>query len=85
MVCQQCGRCCRELVEKDFWRQAKLTREQKEILEQKKNPPEKGCEMLMDDTGECLIHKLFGYNAKPDLCRNYPKERHKTCLRERID
>ena len=41
------------------------------------------CLMLIEDEDKkvCLIHKLFGYDAKPDICKDYPAQG-KLCQRE---
>ena len=46
------------------------------------NPVNGRCSELeyQDGTAVCRI-----YEIRPDNCRNYPKQRHKYCLREKIE
>ena len=80
--CEQCGRCC-EAMSRDFWQKGTYTKAQIKKLKDRiaseklstKYPEYKdGCEMLrnVDDKCVCLIHLLFGFEAKADVCRNYP-------------
>jgi len=60
---------------KDTWKQANLTEEVKELLikEREKYPT---CDMLIFEDGRatCLVQKMRGYDAKPDACKEYPKD-----------
>ena|SRR3990167_1287708 len=81
-ICTQCGECCIYLddykkIDIDFWRKGELTEVQiKQLLEARKNFPVStvGCEMLIMVNGQsmCLIHKLFGYDKKPEVCKKQP-------------
>jgi hypothetical protein len=70
MECLKCGKCC-TTVSSELWKGVYLTiaQIQKLIDERKKHPKQKGCKML---TGKiCLVHKMFGFDVKPDICRSY--------------
>jgi len=82
--CQNCGRCCRDLV-------AHLTREDRQRIDDQawtqildappyvrlgrqwvlNQIPGKGCVFLLDD-GKCAIHAEFGFDSKPVACRIFP-------------
>ena len=83
--CQQCGLCCK-IVGKDFWKRTTLTKEQEtQLFSLAKSVGSDACNLLVK-TGEryyCLIHKTFGYEAKADLCKNYPGDN--LCIRENIE
>ncbi len=80
-VCKRCGECCRREPNVDEWQHSKLSDKSKYelIKETGSYSPIKGdrtCEMLVFDvvTYTCLVHKAFGYNAKPEQCRKWNKE-----------
>jgi len=69
-----------------MWEQSDLTQDQRdELLKVRATYPEypdwrkcryKYCKMLVFDgrLATCLPHKIYGYMAKPKLCRDYPKK-----------
>ena len=83
---KQCGACCRKIQSPGFWKQVELTDEQIELLqtERAKHPKEwlrppsyaGPCDMLIGNI--CLIHKLLGWEFKPEGCKNYVCERNNT-------
>lgn len=85
-TCQRCGRCCFR-VGRTFWKNG----DYKDIpdLDERANngDHEDGglpCEMLRyeNDKATCLIQKKYGIEAKPPVCRTYPKDG-EPCFREK--
>ena len=66
MNCKDCKNNCCIGMSKLFWHGANITKEQLEKLKPEMTD-DGNCQMLKDN--ECLIHKYFGYDAKPDYCK----------------
>lgn len=83
-ICINCGGCClwgdyfnRDgYLDSDYWLKGELTNDQQKQLieERKKYPPGDGCGMLVFELGKsvCLVEKLYGKEAKPVKCQEYP-------------
>jgi len=83
MKCKRCGYCC-EITRPEMWEMSDLTDKQKKRLLKERDkypkfPKERKCryhycKMLVFEEGKavCLIHKLFGYDAKPENCKKFP-------------
>ncbi len=74
MECKRCGKCCANKTSTDIWLQSRLTREQIAELVKEREVPTKGrCCMLTtrENKPTCLVHYKFGYEAKPDICKQY--------------
>ena len=74
--CKQCGNCCID-VGRTFWKNADYENVNAGLNELASNGDHEdnglACEMLLFEGGKavCLIHKLFGYDAKPDTCKDH--------------
>lgn len=77
--CMQCGACCLAggIGYRYRWLDADITDEQKATLREERglhSDTKPTCEMLVfgpDGLACCLVHKLFGHDKKPRLCKNY--------------
>jgi len=71
--CQQCGKCCDMGT---IWVNSEhpLVRAAGKAVTDFRDGG--SCDMLVYINGKavCLIHKYFGYDAKPEVCRDYPEE-----------
>lgn len=83
MACKQCGKCCEHLGPGWFrLSDHPLIKAFTDILFCKGGdefPDEGGCGMYDEETHECLIHKYLGFDAKPEVCREYPED--EPCMR----
>jgi hypothetical protein len=77
MKCKQCGNCCID-VGRTWWKIGDYKSINAGLAELSRNGDHEdsglACEMLIFEHGKtlkatCLIHKLFGYDAKPDICK----------------
>ncbi len=64
-MCEHCGDCCRP---EDMWTQAKLTWKQRYHLINLYEPVKGYCKMW---NGRCLIQIEYGYEAKPQACKEH--------------
>lgn len=71
--CKRCGKCCRE--QRDHWKQTEFKHP---IIEMLRNLhpnfrcPEHCLMLRMEgDVAVCMLQELFGYEAKPEVCREY--------------
>ena len=80
-ICKRCGLCCIILTNTKEWLKGNLTKEEQEQLMMKivNRKPTPYCEALIYKDGKavCLIHKLFGWDKKPETCKNFPTEKYK--------
>ena len=75
--CLRCGHCCMS-VGREFWQHGdydeypKLRRLAEKYEDEGDNMP---CRMLFLAFGRatCLIEEIFGYDAKPEVCKSYPE------------
>ena len=76
MSCRRCGNCCID-VGRTFWKNGDYVNINKGLDELANNGDHEdnglSCEMLIFEKGKatCLIHKLFGYHAKPKSCKEH--------------
>ena len=74
MKCFNCGNCCID-VGRTWWKIGDYEKVNAGLAELSRNGDHEdnglACEMLLFEGGKavCLIHKLFGYKAKPDICK----------------
>jgi len=75
--CKRCGQCCIAVgrtfwVHGDFADYPELKRLSDAVTEFDDCLP---CAMLQmkDGVASCKIQELYGYDAKPDVCREYPE------------
>ena len=78
--CKRCGHCCMS-VGREFWMHGDyenkpqypwLCLQAQHCEDQGDNLP---CRMLIliDGVAMCLIHETYGYEAKPEVCKDYPE------------
>ena len=84
--CLRCGHCCVG-VGRTFWRHGDFSRwPELEKLAARTPSKDEGlpCQMLQmeDGVAECKIETLYGHEAKPEECRNFPL-RNNACLHRR--
>ena len=75
--CTQCGWCCKNITRRPgLWKEPLTTNQITQVqAEQTKYQQEPGwCPALIFEDGKywCLPHKLFGKEAKPINCQNFP-------------
>jgi len=75
--CLRCGQCCM-IVGRTFWRNGDFTDYpdlQKLADETESIYDGLPCQMLqmIDGIATCKIHRDYGYDAKPEVCRKYPE------------
>ena len=77
IICKRCGNCCID-VGRTFWKNGNYEDVDEELNNWAHNGDHedgnKACEMLAwDDNGKsiCFIHMLYGYDAKPDVCKEH--------------
>ena len=74
----RCGKCCIKHADPDEWTKSETVKVDKELLKRERARYPDGdkswCEMLAFDgkTAICLVHKIYGYEAKPEGCKDYP-------------
>ena len=77
MECMRCGYCCMNTHD-TLWLRSSLTAEQALLLkiERERYPIRediKYCKALIFEykRAVCLVQKLFGYDKKPEICKNF--------------
>lgn len=75
IICERCGKCCEMGT---IWVNSvhPLIKVAATYLEADDFDDGGPCDMLIFEKGKavCLIHKYLGYEAKPEVCREYPEE-----------
>lgn len=80
MKCQRCGHCCMA-VGREFWLHGDYENKPQypklhELASKLKDTGDGlPCRMIVlyDGIATCQIHDIYGYNAKPKVCKNYPE------------
>ncbi len=79
MACERCGNCCID-VGRTFWKNGDYESVNLDLHKLANNGDHEdnglACEMLMFEHGEtlkaiCFIHILYGYDAKPQVCKDH--------------
>ena len=69
-MCKRCGQCCGDNLGDNLWKESNLNPEQLKRLEELLNPLCKALAVI-DGVLTCRVQLHYGYDAKPDVCKNY--------------
>lgn len=76
MECKRCGNCCID-IGRTFWKNGDYEKIDSVLNDLANNSDHedggKPCEMLRFQDGKavCQIHEIYGYDAKPKVCKDH--------------